>query len=114
MKGKYARIFEEEYRRAAKLPEFISLFKEVDLRPRPRRCTTVIFRSTKPGAGPTRQTTIKSARDNAERAYNLIMKDKEKLLGFETKLKFIFRFGAEGRLGQSERVSDLRVARDRY
>jgi type III restriction enzyme len=29
-------------------------------------------------------------RDNAERAYNLIMKEKEKLLGFETKLKFIF------------------------
>ena len=31
VKGKYARIFEEEYRRAAKLPEFVSLFKEVDL-----------------------------------------------------------------------------------
>ena len=30
VKGKYARIFEEEYRRAAKLPEFVSLFKEVD------------------------------------------------------------------------------------
>ena len=33
-------------------------------------------------------------RDNAERAYNLIMKDKEKLLGFETKLKFIFSHSA--------------------
>ena len=29
-------------------------------------------------------------RDNAERAYNLIMKEKEKLLAFETPLKFIF------------------------
>ena len=29
-------------------------------------------------------------RDNAERAYNLIMKEKEKLLSLDTKLKFIF------------------------
>ena len=33
-------------------------------------------------------------RDNAERAYSLIMKDKEKLLSFETKLKFIFSHSA--------------------
>jgi type III restriction enzyme len=33
-------------------------------------------------------------RDNAERAYNLIMKEKEKLLGFDTKLKFIFSHSA--------------------
>src|SRR3546814_20773457 len=31
VKGKYATMFEAEYRRAAKLPEFSSLFKEVDL-----------------------------------------------------------------------------------
>ena len=41
VKGKYARIFEEEYRRAAKLPEFVSLFKEKSIySPRPRMCTT--------------------------------------------------------------------------
>src|SRR5439155_5667798 len=33
-------------------------------------------------------------RDNAERAYNLIMKEKEKLLSFETPLKFIFSHSA--------------------
>src|SRR4029077_19318107 len=33
-------------------------------------------------------------RDNAERAYNLIMKQKEKLLSFETPLKFIFSHSA--------------------
>src|SRR5204862_2000228 len=33
-------------------------------------------------------------RDSAERAYNLIMRDKEKLLGFETPLKFIFSHSA--------------------
>lgn len=31
VKGEYARIFEEEYRRAAKLPDYSTLFKEVDL-----------------------------------------------------------------------------------
>ena len=35
-----------------------------------------------------------ASRDNAERAYNLIMKDKEKLLSFETPLKFIFSHSA--------------------
>jgi len=34
------------------------------------------------------------SRDNAERAYNLIMKDKERLLSFETPLKFIFSHSA--------------------
>ena len=34
------------------------------------------------------------SRDNAERAYSLIMRDKEKLLSFETKLKFIFSHSA--------------------
>ena len=34
------------------------------------------------------------SRENAERAYNLIMKDKEKLLSFDTKLKFIFSHSA--------------------
>src|SRR4029077_9630584 len=33
-------------------------------------------------------------RDNAERAYNLIMKQKERLLSFETPLKFIFSHSA--------------------
>ncbi len=33
-------------------------------------------------------------RDSAERAYSLIMRDKEKLLGFETPLKFIFSHSA--------------------
>jgi len=35
-----------------------------------------------------------TGRDDAERAYNLIMKEKEKLLSFETPLKFIFSHSA--------------------
>ena len=31
LKGEYARIFEEEFRRAANLPEYRTLFGEVDL-----------------------------------------------------------------------------------
>ena len=34
------------------------------------------------------------SRDDAERGYNLIMKEKEKLLSFETPLKFIFSHSA--------------------
>jgi type III restriction enzyme len=55
VKGDYARIFEEEYRRAAKLPAFQSLFGEVDLaRKPPRTCTTATSPSTRRAAGPTR------------------------------------------------------------
>ena len=36
VKGDYARIFEEEYRRLAKHPDYQTLFKEVDLTTRRR------------------------------------------------------------------------------
>jgi hypothetical protein len=55
VKGVYAQIFEEEYRRAAKSPgSYQSLFQggRPDVRP-PRRCTTAISRSTRRAAGPT-------------------------------------------------------------
>src|SRR3546814_1321035 len=41
-----------------------------------------------------RSSHLQANRDSAERAYNLIMKDNEKRLGFETKLKFIFSHSA--------------------
>ena len=94
MKGKYARIFEEEYRRAAKLPEFISLFKEVDLLSEAEDVHDGYFSIDKARRWTDTADNTQSARDSAERAYNLIMKDKEKLLGFETKLKFIFSHSA--------------------
>ncbi|MBN9079746.1 MAG: restriction endonuclease subunit R [Rhizobiales bacterium 65-79] len=94
VKGKYARIFEEEYRRAAKLPEFVSLFKEVDLQSEAEDVHDGYFSIDKARRWTDTTENTQSARDNAERAYNLIMKDKEKLLGFETKLKFIFSHSA--------------------
>jgi len=93
-KGKYARIFEEEYRRAAKLPEFVSLFKEVDLTSEADEVHGGYFSIDKARRWTDTADNNQVSRDNAERAYSLIMKDKEKLLSFETKLKFIFSHSA--------------------
>ena len=94
VKGKYARMFEEEYRRAAKLPEFVSLFQEVDLTSAAEEVHDGYFSIDKARRWTDTADNNQASRDNAERAYSLIMKDKEKLLGFETKLKFIFSHSA--------------------
>src|ERR1700730_18451570 len=94
VKGKYACIFEEEYRRAAKLPEFVSLFKEVDLTSGAEAVHDGYFSIDKTRRWTDTADNTQASRDNAERAYSLIMKDKEKLLSFETKLKFIFSHSA--------------------
>lgn len=94
VKGKYARIFEEEYRRAAKLPDFVSLFKEVDVTSEAEEVHDGYFSIDKARRWTDTADNNQAGRDNAERAYNLIMKDKEKLLSFDTKLKFIFSHSA--------------------
>lgn len=94
VKGKYATIFEEEYRRAAKLPEYASLFKEVDLDTDASEVHDGYFSIDKNKRWTDTAENNQANRDSAERAYNLIMKDKEKLLSFDTKLKFIFSHSA--------------------
>ena len=100
VKGDYARIFEEEYRRAAKLPAFQSLFGEVDLAQQAAAVHDGYFSIDKKGlwANPEldREGGLKNetSRADAERGYNLIMKEKEKLLSFDTPLKFIFSHSA--------------------
>lgn len=94
VKGEYARIFEEEYRRAAKLPAYQSLFAEIDLASAAEAVHNGYFSIDKKGGWSDTTETNAGNRDNAERAYNLIMKEKEKLLGFETPLKFIFSHSA--------------------
>lgn len=94
VKGKYATTFEEEYRRAAKLPEFSSLFKEVDLTSEAEEVHDGYFSIDKNKRWTDTAENNQTHRDSAERAYNLIMKDKEKLLSFDTKLKFIFSHSA--------------------
>lgn len=94
MKGDYARIFEEEYRRAAKLPSFQSLFAEVDLTTAAEEVHDGYFSIDKKGGWTETADNNAAGRENAERAYNLIMKEKERLLDFATPLKFIFSHSA--------------------
>ena len=95
MKGEYARIFEEEYRRWAKHPDYQSLFKEVDLSRAAEEVHDGYFsidKRTKRAIDTSESN--QTGRDAAESAYNLIMKDKERLLSLDTPLKFIFSHSA--------------------
>lgn len=94
VKGDYARIFEDEYRRAARLPVYQSLFAEVDLVHAAEEVHNGYFSIDKKGSWSDTAENNAGNRENAERAYNLIMKDKEKLLSFGTPLKFIFSHSA--------------------
>jgi type III restriction enzyme len=94
VKGDYARIFEEEYRRAAKLPAYQSLFAEIDLDSAAEEVHNGYFSIDKKGGWTDTTENNAGNRENAERAYNLIMKEKEKLLSFDTPLKFIFSHSA--------------------
>ncbi|HNP50535.1 MAG TPA: DEAD/DEAH box helicase family protein [Nitrosomonas nitrosa] len=94
VKGKYAVMFEEEYRKLAKSGEYQSLFKEIDLDTDASEVHNGYFSIDKKGRSVNTDEGNQANRDNAERAYNLIMKEKEKLLSFDTKLKFIFSHSA--------------------
>ena len=94
VKGVYAQIFEEEYRRAAKLPAYQSLFAEIDLASAAEEVHNGYFSIDKKGGWTDTAENNAGNRENAERAYNLIMKEKEKLLSFGTPLKFIFSHSA--------------------
>lgn len=101
VKGKYALIFEEEYRKLARQPAYQTLFEKIDLDIDASEVHNGYFSIDKKGGW--KEPSVNKAgkiadnasnRDNAGRAYNLIMKDKEKLLSFSSKLKFIFSHSA--------------------
>ena len=94
VKGPYATIFEEEYRRASRHPDYRTLFDEVDLSRDPEELHDGYFSIDKKGGWTNTAENNQANRDSAERAYNLIMKDKEKLLGLDEPLKFIFTHSA--------------------
>ncbi len=94
VKGKLALQFEEEYRRLASSPDFSSLFKDVDVRSLAEDVHDGYFSIDKKGRWTNTSENNQGNRDSAERAYNLIMRDKERLLSFDTKLKFIFSHSA--------------------
>ena len=94
VKGDYARIFEEEYRRLANNPDYRTLFEEVDLASATEDVHNGYFSIDRKGGWTDTAENNQANRDNAERAYNLIMREKEELLSLETPLKFIFSHSA--------------------
>ena len=94
VKGKYAVMFEEEYRRAARLPEFAELFAGMDATADAGTAHDGYFSIDRNRRWTDTAENNQTNRDNAERAYNLIMKDKEKLLTLDTRLRFIFSHSA--------------------
>lgn len=94
VKGKYALMFEEEYKKLAKQPDYQTLFHKIDLDTDVGQIHNGYFSIDKKGGWTETAENTQANRDNAERAYNLIMKEKETLLGFESKLKFIFSHSA--------------------
>ena len=118
-KGLYARVFEEEYRRLAQNPDYDSLFQEVDLDSAAEEVHGGYFSIDRKGAWTDTAENTQAHRDNAERAYNLIMKDKERLLSLDEPLKFIFSHSAlrEGwdnpNVFQICALRDIRTERER-
>ena len=98
VKGKYARMFEEEYAKAVKKPKYATLFEGADLTTAAAGVHNGYFAQDKKkdAGGTARFAESKGDGTTAadEGAYQLIMQDKERLLSFDSKLKFIFSHSA--------------------
>lgn len=92
VKGKYAQIFEQEYTKLIKKPEYHSLFKEYDFMNNDDASTVHDGYFSIDKKGKLKDTSGETAADYD--TYSLIMRDKEKLLSFETPLRFIFSHSA--------------------
>jgi len=91
IKGKYAQWFEEEYAELIQREKYKTLFADVDTESLPEIVHNGYF------AQDNKKNFKDSTTGNSEAdsdAYSLIMKDKERLLSFDTKLKFIFSHSA--------------------
>ena len=98
VKGKYAHWFEKEYRQIISKPKYQSLFGEIDLGINPEDVHNGYFAADKrKKTDPENLVRYKDSSGSTaddESAYNLIMKEKEKLLSFDSKLRFIFSHSA--------------------
>jgi type III restriction enzyme len=97
--GDYARIFEEEYSRLAKHPDYQTLFQEVDLTFAAAEVHDGYFAKDKKKVGGKTVEVFKDSKGEGttkadDDTYNLIMCEKEKLLSLDTPLKFIFSHSA--------------------
>lgn len=102
-KGKFALMFEEEYDRAIRKPKYSQLFEGADLDTAAQGVHDGYFAIDKKkdssGKDMLKESKIgkdgKAASSESDgSAYNTIMKDKEWLLSFDCKLKFIFSHSA--------------------
>lgn len=96
IKGKYALMFEEEYRKFIRKSKYNTLFMDVDIDTIAEEVHDGYFATDKKkdSKGNNIYKETKGNTQADEDAYSLIMKDKEKLLSFDTKLKFIFSHSA--------------------
>lgn len=88
-KGVYAEIFEEEYNKLITKQKYNTLDESIDLQTPVEDVHNGYFSKDKKGL---KDTNGKVKAD--EDTYSLIMKDKEKLLSFNSKLRFIFSHSA--------------------
>ncbi len=88
-KGIYAQIFEEEYIDLIKRPKYRDILKAEDPQVQAESCHNGYFSQDKSGWVDSNGNTVKD-----EDTYKLIMIDKEKLLSFDSKLRFIFSHSA--------------------
>ena len=97
IKGPYAKIFEEEYNKAIKQDKFSTLFNEIDRNIPVDEVHNGYFSIDKQGHFKDSTETKKGklrANKADEDTFNLIMKDKERLLSFDSNLAFIFSHSA--------------------
>jgi type III restriction enzyme len=97
--GDYARIFEEEYRRLANHSDYQTLFQEVDITTSAAEVHDGYFAIDKKKVGGKTVEIFKDSKGEGttkadDDTYNLIMREKEKLLSLDTPLKFIFSHSA--------------------
>jgi type III restriction enzyme len=99
--GDYANMLEEEYKKLIKKPKYQNLFGEIkNLNSEAREIHNGYFSIDKKSKVSNKKEKFEFFKDTSgnvaadEDTYNLIMKDKEKLLSFESKLRFIFSHSA--------------------
>src|SRR5690606_34907932 len=94
--GEYAEIFEQEYQRLIKKTKYASLFGEMkDVEVNASEVHNGYFSIDKKSKASNKKEKFEYFKDTSgtvnadEDTYNLIMRDKEKLLSFDSKLRFI-------------------------
>ncbi|AER66997.1 Type III site-specific deoxyribonuclease [Thermovirga lienii DSM 17291] len=122
IKGDYAQIFEEEFKRAVRQPKYRKLFEGENIDLLVERIHNGYFSIDRKRIGGKtvelfKDTTGESKAD--EDTYNLIMRDKEKLLSLDEPLRFVFSHSAlrEGwdnpNVFQICTLRDIRTERER-